>query len=191
MKLSKCSKGHYYDSEKYETCPLCDGKSPGYVSSSMEDRFYEDYETGKIKLNNPLEAVDSDLCVDAKVNAMFEIQLPDGFIQVKQLCFHKEYWMGFSHNIEMLSIIQNSEGTLFLRKYTNCCDAGANGRPCTSIRDVCYKLDGMAHISGINEKNWDEYITIDELLHPSVIVEDTGGTYVDQNALDFVKEDAR
>ena len=121
--------------------------------------------------------------------AMFEVKIPDGYIQVKQLCFHKEYWLGFSYNIKMLSIIQNSEGSWFLREYTNCCDAGANGRPCTSIRDVCYKIDKKADYFGINEKNWKEYISLDELLNPAVIFEETGGNYVDQSALDFVKGD--
>ena len=118
---------------------------------------------------------------------MFEIQLPDGFTQVKQICVQKEYWLGFSYNIEILSILQNSEGTLFLRRYTYCCDTGANGRPCTTIRDVCYKLDGTVPVSKMNEKNWKDYLSMDELLQPSVLLEDTGGTYVDQDALDFVK----
>ena len=114
---------------------------------------------------------------------MFEIRLPDGFIQLKQICLRKEYWLGFSYNIEMLSILKNPEGAVFLRRYTNCCDAGANGRPCTSVRDVCYRLDHQEDISGINEKNWWKYVSDDE----PIILENTGGDYVDQSALDFVK----
>ena len=114
---------------------------------------------------------------------MFEIRLPDGFIQLKQICLRKEYWLGFSYNIEMLSILKNSEGAVFLRRYMNCCDAGANGRPCTSVRDGCYRLDNQEDISGINEKNWWKYVSNGE----PRILENTGGDYVDQSALDFVK----
>lgn len=66
MKLSKCSRGHYYDMDIDKTCPLCDEESPGFRLYSRDDRIYEDYKNGKIKLNNPLEAIDSDLCEDAK-----------------------------------------------------------------------------------------------------------------------------
>ncbi len=118
---------------------------------------------------------------------MFEIQLPDGFTHMKQVSIHIEYWKGFSYSIELLSIIQNAEGTLFLRKYTNSCDVGANGRPVTSIRDVCFKISGKVHISGINERNWRKFISDNEY-QPSVIIENAGGDYVDQKVLDYVKE---
>ena len=121
--------------------------------------------------------------------SMFEIKLPEGFTHVKQIRLHKKYCLGFSYLIDILCIIQNSEGTFYLRHYTNFCDSGANGRPLTSIRDVCYKIKNKAHIAQINENNWKKYILLDELLHPTVIFESIGGTYVDQQALDFVKAD--
>lgn len=71
---------------------------------------------------------------------MFEINLPEGFSHVKQIYLHKEYRLGFEYYIEVLSIVRNSEGALFVRQYTNDCSSGANGRPCTAIRDVCYTI---------------------------------------------------
>ena len=118
---------------------------------------------------------------------MFEIKLPDGFAQVKQICFHKENWRGFLYKMEMLSIIQDSDGTFYLRHYANRCDSEANGRPSTTIRDVCYKIERKTHISRINENNWKKYIPFEELLHPTVVIENTNEACVDQQALDFVK----
>lgn len=121
----------------------------------------------------------------------FKIKLPDGFIQVNQIFIHKEYLLGFSYEIEMLSIVRDSDGTLYLREYSNCCTSEANGRPSTTIRDVCYRLDSNVQISRINENNWKKYIPLDELLHPTIVFEDTNGTYVDQQALNFAKDDTR
>ena len=119
---------------------------------------------------------------------MFEIGLPNGFTQVKQLCFHKEYRQGFSYKIEMLSILQDSERTFYLRQYTNACTSEANGRPSTTIRDVCYRIEGKTQLSQINENNWEKHIPLEERLHPTVVIEDTNECCVDQQTLDFVKK---
>ena len=121
----------------------------------------------------------------------FTIKQPDGFIQVNQIYIHKEYLLGFSYEIEMLSIVRNSDGTLYLREYSNWCTSEANGKPSTTIRDVCYKLNSNDDISRINENNWKKYIPHDELLSPTFVFEETNGTYVDQQALNFAKEDTR
>ena len=41
----------------------------------------------------------------------------------------------------------------------------------------------------IDENNWKKYISFDELPDPTVVFENTGGTYVDQQTLEFVKKD--
>ena len=119
---------------------------------------------------------------------MFAIELPEGFTQVKQLCCNLKYELGFSYNIEILSIIQKDDGAMFLRRYTNSCDTGANGRPCTLIKDVGFRIDKTVPVSRIDKNNWDNFVSLDELLEPSLVIESTNGTYVDQKALDFVKE---
>ena len=118
---------------------------------------------------------------------MFEIKTPDGFTHEKQLCCRTECGLGFSYDIEMISVIQDPEGNSYIREYSNCCDSGANGRPVTAVRDVGYKTERKDQIHHINAGNWKRCISLEELLHPSFVFENTGGYYVDQNVLDYVK----
>ena len=122
---------------------------------------------------------------------MFEIKLPDRFTHVKQIGLRKEYCLGFEYFIEILSIVRGLDGALFVRQYTNQCYSGANGRPCTMIRDVCCTIRQNVSISGINENNWGEYIVPEEKYDPAVVIENTNGTYVDQEALAYAKEGCR
>ena len=122
---------------------------------------------------------------------MFEIKLPDGFTHVKQICLHKEYGLGFEYYIEVLSIVRSPDGVLYVRQYINECYSGANGRPCTVIKDVCCTIRQNIDVSGINENNWEKYIVPEEKYYPAVVIENTGGTYVDQEALDYAKEGCR
>lgn len=35
MNLTKCSKGHYYDGDKYSSCPFCSGTGAGSAGDSV------------------------------------------------------------------------------------------------------------------------------------------------------------
>ena len=37
MKLTKCINGHFYDAEKFSTCPHCAGNATGEVSDDSCD----------------------------------------------------------------------------------------------------------------------------------------------------------
>lgn len=169
-----------------ETCATCHGTFPAAEMRAIKGKTYCKECFAKYNKRKTKASFSSTPTVAPK----FEIKLPDGFGQVKQICLHKEYWLGFSYKIEMLSIIRDAEGTYYLRKYTNTCDSGANGRPCTTIRDVCYKIN-KDHISRINEKNWDKDIPLEQLLNPTIVFEHSNETYVDTQALNYVKENVR
>ena len=114
---------------------------------------------------------------------MFEPKLPDGFTQVKQLSRNMEHGLGLYYCLEILSIVQDPEGRSFVRRYTNTCDTGANGRPETFITDLCFMIREEAPVSGISEKNWREFIA-DSELHPSVVIERSNGIYVNMEIWD-------
>ena len=119
---------------------------------------------------------------------MFEIKCPDGVTEVKQVSRHLNHDRGICYSLEILSIVKDAQGILFLRRYTNCCDLGANGRPITTINDVCFRISGKAHIAGLNEDNWRKY-TADKVYNPSIILENTSDCYVDPEIWNELKKD--
>lgn len=68
MKLTKCSQNHYYDADKYETCPHCNSQSNGQLTDSIPPIIsdFPGNDTGNGTLGDEVEDVQKTVGIFSK-----------------------------------------------------------------------------------------------------------------------------
>lgn len=106
-----------------------------------------------------------------------------GFKLIKNITKKIEYYSGFEYVIKLVDVVADTENKTYIRVYSNYNSCEANGRPCTTEKDEYYQ------IIDVEEINVDTYRKhIFPYVKPTFTLNESNGTYVDNDALEFAKK---
>ena len=109
-------------------------------------------------------------------------ELQIGFKLIKNIIKKIEYYNGFEYLIKLVDVVEDTENKTYLRVYSNYNSSEANGRPCTTERDEYYQIiDGEEIDADTYRKHIFPYVK------PTFTLNESNGTYVDSDALEFAK----
>ncbi len=123
-------------------------------------------------------------------------RMPAGYTFVKMIDQKVIKEGSFEYRMEEVSVIKDNLGNYYIKRYTNTCYSGANGRPCCTEKDEAWKITEEAMFNKnprflvdyetLTAENWHSWMPSLNYFDPDITFLQKSGNYVDQGMLNKV-----